>query len=415
MINFDKFQLSNGLRVIVHRDTSTPITALNIIYDVGARDEDPERTGFAHLFEHLMFGGSINIPKYDEPLEKVGGENNAFTSNDVTNYYLTIPTQNLETGFWLESDRMYQLAFSEKSLEVQRNVVTEEFRQTHLNQPYGDVWMLLRPLAYEKHPYRWPTIGKEISHISGATMEDVRAFYAKHYNPENAVMVVSGNVETSHIQRLAEKWFAPIENAGSYRRNLPQEPKQTTDRRLEVERDVPANAIYKTWHMCSRTDAEYHTTDLISDILGNGNSSRFYQKLVKDEKLFTELDAYIMGSFDKGMFVVSGKPARGVTLEKAEEAINQEIREITTTPPAADELQKVKNKIESTMVFSRMNVLDKAINLAYAELLGNADLVNHEAAKYQAVTQDHFLETAQQIFRPGNCSTLIYKSKNKKS
>lgn len=414
MIHFEKFQLSNGLRVIVHQDTSTPITALNIIYDVGARDEDPEKTGFAHLFEHLMFGGSVNIPKYDEPLEKVGGENNAFTSNDVTNYYLTVPKHNLETGFWLESDRMHQLAFSEKSLEVQRNVVSEEFRQTHLNQPYGDVWMLLRPLAYTKHPYQWATIGKEISHITGATMQDVRAFYDKHYNPKNAVMVVSGDVDVEEIRRLSEKWFAPIENTGSYNRNLPAEPTQNTDRRLEVERNVPANAIYKTWHMCSRTDPEYHATDLVSDVLGNGNSSRFYQKLVKDQRLFTELDAYIMGSFDKGLFVVSGKPTPGVSIEKAEAAINTQIAKISETPPNPNELQKVKNKIESTLVFSRMNVLDKAINLAYAELLGDADLVNREAEKYQAVTASGFIETAQQVFRPGNCSTLIYKSKNQK-
>ncbi len=412
MIQFDRFTLSNGLRVIVHRDKSTPIVAVNILYDVGARDEHPGKTGFAHLFEHLMFGGSVNIPKYDEPLEKVGGENNAFTSNDVTNYYLTVPRQNLETAFWLESDRMFQLAFSEKSLDVQRNVVSEEFRQTHLNQPYGDVWMLLRPVAYQKHPYQWSTIGKEISHITGANMEDVRAFYNKHYNPNNAVLVVSGNVETEVVRRLSEKWFAPIENTGEYARNLPREPRQQEARRLEAERDVPADAIYKAWHMCSRNDPEYHTTDLISDVLGNGNSSRFYQKLLKEEKLFTELDAYIMGSFDPGLFVVSGKPAKDVSIGQAEEAIEKQIDEISKNPPAKDELQKVKNKIESTLVFSRMNVLDKAMNLAFAEVLGDADLVNREAEKYQAVTTDKFVETARELFRPQNCSTLIYKSKN---
>ncbi len=412
MINFEKFTLPNGLRVIVHHDKSTPIVAMNILYDVGARDENPDQTGFAHLFEHLMFGGSVNIPKYDEPLEKVGGENNAFTSNDVTNYYLTLPKQNLETGFWLESDRMYRLAFSEKSLEVQRNVVSEEFRQTHLNQPYGDVWMLMRPMVYKVHPYQWPTIGKEISHITDAKMEDVRAFYDKYYNPNNAVMVISGDVETEEIHRLSEKWFAPIENTGKNLRNLPVEPIQTEERRMEVERDVPADAIYKVWQMCARTDAEYHTTDLISDILGNGNSSRFYQTLVKDEKLFSELDAFIMGSFDKGMFVVSGKPAKGVSLEQAEAAINKQIAQLTEKPLGDNELQKVKNKIESTLVFSRMNVLDKAINLAYAETLGDANLVNLEAEKYRSVSPEMFLNTAQQTFRPANCSTLYYKSKN---
>jgi predicted Zn-dependent peptidase len=306
---------------------------------------------------------------------------------------------------------MYQLAFSEKSLEVQRNVVTEEFRQTHLNQPYGDVWLLLRPLAYQKHPYQWPTIGKEISHITNATMDEVKSFYNKFYNPNNAVLVVSGNVETDEIKRLSEKWFAPIENNGSNLRNLPAEPRQTEAHHMEVERNVPADAIYKTWHMCARTDAAYHATDLISDMLGNGNSSRFYQKLVKEQKLFNELDAYIMGSFDKGLFVISGKPAKGVSLEQANEAITTQLSELCTHSVAENELQKVKNKVESTLVFSRMNVLDKAINLAYAETLGDANLVNMETEKYGAVNPGMILKTAQEIFRPDNCSTLFYKSK----
>ncbi|MDD3131880.1 MAG: pitrilysin family protein [Bacteroidales bacterium] len=410
MIPFEKFTLENGLRVIVHRDTSTPIVAMNILYDVGARDEDPERTGFAHLFEHLMFGGSINIPKYDEPLEAVGGQNNAFTSNDVTNYYLTLPRQNLETAFWLESDRMFGLAFSEKSLEVQRNVVSEEFRQTHLNQPYGDVWLLLRPVAYQVHPYRWPTIGKEISHIAQAKMEDVRAFYDKFYNPDNAVMVVAGNVTTDELRQLSEKWFAPIANKGRYVRNLPQEPQQHEARRIEVERQVPADAIYKVWHMGSRLDPGFHTTDLISDVLSKGESSRFYQHLIKEKKLFSELDAFIMGSFDKGLFVVAGHPAKGVSLQTAEAAIDEQMHALVQQLPPAAELQKVKNKIEATLVFSRMNVLDKAMNLAFAELLGDANLINLETEKYQAVTPEMFRETASTIFRDTNSTTLFYKS-----
>jgi predicted Zn-dependent peptidase len=410
MIPYEKFILENGLRVIVHRDTSTPIVAMNILYDVGARDEDPERTGFAHLFEHLMFGGSVNIPKYDEPLEAVGGQNNAFTSNDVTNYYLTLPKQNLETAFWLESDRMFDLAFSEKSLEVQRNVVSEEFRQTHLNQPYGDVWLLLRPVAYQAHPYRWPTIGKEIGHITNAKMEEVRSFYDKFYNPENAVLVVAGNVTTDEVKHLSEKWFAPIANKGRHVRNLPQEPPQLEARRIEVERQVPADAIYKVWHMGSRLDASYHTTDLISDVLNKGDSSRFYQHLIKDKKLFSELDAFIMGSFDKGLFVVAGHPAKGVSLQTAEAAIDEQMHTLTQQPPLAAELQKVKNKMEATLVFSRMNVLDKAMNLAFGEVLGDADLINLEAEKYQAVTTEIFRETASTIFRDENSTTLFYKS-----
>ncbi|NCA85148.1 MAG: insulinase family protein [Clostridia bacterium] len=415
MIPYEKFILENGLRVIVHRDTSTPIVAMNILYDVGARDEDPDRTGFAHLFEHLMFGGSINIAKYDEPLEAVGGQNNAFTSNDVTNYYLTLPRQNLETAFWLESDRMFGLAFSEKSLEVQRNVVSEEFRQTHLNQPYGDVWLLLRPVAYQVHPYRWPTIGKEISHIANAKMEDVRAFYDKYYNPDNAVMVVAGNVTTDEVRKLSEKWFAPIPNKGRHVRALPQEPPQREAHRLVVERQVPADAIYKVWHMGSRLDAAYHTTDLISDVLSKGDSSRFYQHLIKDKKLFSELDAFIMGSFDKGLFVVAGHPAKGVSLQTAEAAIDEQMHALTLQPPPAAELQKVKNKMEATLVFSRMNVLDKAMNLAFAELLGDANLINLEAEKYQAVTTEMLRETANSIFRHENSTTLFYKSTEPKN
>jgi predicted Zn-dependent peptidase len=410
MIPYEKFTLENGLRVIVHRDTSTPIVAMNILYDVGARDENPERTGFAHLFEHLMFGGSVNIPKYDEPLEAVGGQNNAFTSNDVTNYYLTLPKQNLETAFWLESDRMFGLAFSEKSLEVQRNVVSEEFRQTHLNQPYGDVWLLLRPVAYQVHPYRWPTIGKEISHITNAKMEDVRAFYDKFYNPDNAVMVVAGNVTTDEVRQLSEKWFSPIANKGKHVRNLPQEPPQLEARRIEVKRQVPSDAIYKVWHMGSRLDASYHTTDLISDVLSKGDSSRFYQHLIKDKKLFSELDAFIMGSFDNGLFVVSGNPAKGVSLQSAEAAIDEQMHALVQQPPSAAELQKVKNRMEATLVFSRINVLDKAMNLAFAELLGDANLINLEAEKYQAVTTEMFRETASTIFRNENSTTLYYKS-----
>lgn len=415
MIHFDKFLLGNGLRVIVHQDRSTPIVAMNVLYNVGARDEDPQKTGFAHLFEHLMFGGSVNIPKYDEPLEAVGGENNAFTNNDVTNYYLTFPCENLETAFWLESDRMYRLAFSEKSLEVQRNVVTEEFRQTHLNQPYGDVWLLLRPLAYQVHPYRWSTIGKEISHVQNAKMADVKSFYNKFYNPNNAVLVIAGNVETEEIKALAEKWFGTIENTGENLRNLPKEPLQKNPRRSEVERNVPSDAIYKAWHMCDRLHPDYHATDLLSDILGHGNSSRFYQHLIKDSRMFSELDAYITGSFDRGLFVVSGKPSPGISLEEAEEAINKEIARLRDKKIDEDELQKVKNKVESNLVFSRMNVLDKAMNLAFAELLGDADMANREIEKYQAVTSGRLQAVSRNILIPENSSTLYYRSKTNQS
>ncbi len=415
MIKFEKFQLQNGLRVIVHQDKSTPLACINILYDVGSRDENPEQTGFAHLFEHLMFGGSVNIPNYDEPLQRVGGENNAFTTSDITNYHLTLPAENLETGFWLESDRMLHLSFSEKSLKVQRSVVIEEFKQRYLNQPYGDVWLLLRPLAYKIHPYKWDTIGEEVSHIENATMEDVKNFFKKFYCPNNAIMVVAGNVELEEVKLLSEKWFGPIPKGPSYSRNLPQEPAQTEARSLTVERDVPIDAIYKAYHMCARNDNEYYTVDLISDILSRGNSSRMHNALIKDKKLFSDIHAYVMGDFDKGLFVVSGKLSKGVTMEQADKAINEELQKIKSEWVTVDELQKVKNKMEAAHVFGEMEVLNKATNLAVSELLGNADMINKEVEKYLAVTFEQIKEQASIIFKPENCSTLYYNAKSPKS
>ena len=412
MIAFQRFTLPNGLKVIHHEDKSTPLVCVNILYDTGARDEDPDRTGFAHLFEHLMFGGSVNIPNYDEPLQRVGGENNAFTSNDITNYYLTVPSVNIETAFWLESDRMLSLAFSEKSLEVQRNVVIEEFKQRYLNQPYGDIWLLLRPMVYKVHPYLWDTIGKEISHIAEAKMQDVRAFFKKFYCPNNAIMVVSGNISLDEVKRFSEKWFGPIPKGPDNKRNLPAEPAQTEARSLTVERDVPVNAIYKVYHQCSRMDKEYYTVDLLSDILSDGSSSRLYNELVKNKKMFSELTAYTDDSFDKGMFVISGKPARGVAIQDAEKAIETEIEKLKNTLVDERELKKVQHKIESTLEFSEMNIMNKALNLAVSELFGDADLANHEAEKYLSVTPAQIKEQASRIFREENCSTLYYLSKN---
>jgi predicted Zn-dependent peptidase len=411
-LQFKKFTLDNGLRVIYHEDKSTPLVCMNILYDVGARDEDPNRTGFAHLFEHLMFGGSINIPSYDEPLQRVGGENNAFTSNDITNYYLTLPTANLETAFWLESDRMLSLAFSEKSFEVQRNVVIEEFKQRYLNQPYGDIWLLMRPLVYKVHPYLWDTIGKDISHISEAKMEDVKAFFKKFYCPNNAIMVLAGNTSLEEVKRLAQKWFAPIPKGPDNKRNLPAEPEQKEFRSLTVEREVPFNAIYQTYRMCSRRDKEFYAVDLLSDILSDGNSSRLYNELVKNKKMFSELSAYADDSMDKGMFVISGKVLDGISLEAAEKAIAEEMDKLKTEKVREKELQKVQNKIEATLEFSEMNIMNKALNFAIAELLGDANLVNKEAEKYLAVTTEQVKEQANKIFRKENCSTLYYLAKN---
>lgn len=408
MVLFDRFTLDNGLKVLVHEDPTTPMAVVNILYDVGARDEDPDKTGFAHLFEHLMFGGSINIPTYDEPLQRVGGENNAFTSNDITNYYITLPAVNLETAFWLESDRLLSLAFSEKSLEVQRNVVCEEFKQRYLNQPYGDVWLKLRPMAYKKHPYQWATIGKVLEHIENATIEDVKDFFKKHYNPSNAILVVGGAVKTEDVKLLAEKWFGDIPGLGKPTRNLEAEPEQTEERKLTVHADVPLNAIYKAFHMPSRTDENYFTVDLISDILSRGNSSRLFRKLLKEQKLFSEINAYLTGSLDTGLFVVEGKPLPGVSMEIAEESIWHELELLKAELVTEEELTKVKNKIESTMVFSEMSLLDKAMNLAFFELLGDAERLNSETQKYLDVTAYQIQQQARHIFRKENSSTLYY-------
>ncbi|MGF7040732.1 M16 family metallopeptidase [Mucilaginibacter lappiensis] len=408
MVKFNKFTLDNGLRVIVHEDNTTPMAVLNILYDVGARDEDPEQTGFAHLFEHLMFGGSVNIPSYDEPLQRVGGENNAFTSNDITNYYITLPSANIETAFWLESDRMLNLAFSEKSLEVQRNVVIEEFKQRYLNQPYGDVWLKLRPLVYKQHSYRWATIGKTIKHIEDARIEDVKAFFKKHYNPQNAIMVVGGDVKLEQVKQLAEKWFAPIPAGEKYNRNLPQEPEQHEERRETVTAKVPLNDVYIAFQMGARLDDDYYVVELLSDVLSRGNSSRLYRSLVQDKQIFSEVHAYITSSLDKGMFVLEGKPLENISIEQAEAALWEELEKVKNEEIPADELTKVQNKTESTMVFSEMSLLDKAMNLASFELLGNADLLNHETAKYLEVTTRQIKAVANKIFRKDNSSTLVY-------
>ncbi len=411
MIQFEKFILNNGLKVIVHKDESTPMACVNIIYDIGARDEDESKTGFAHLFEHLMFGGSVNIPNYDEPLQLVGGENNAFTTNDITNYYCTVPVENIETAFWLESDRMLSLGFTDKSLEVQRNVVIEEFKQRYLNQPYGDVWLLLRPLAFKKHPYKWATIGKEISHIENAVMDDVKGFFKKHYHPANAIMVVAGNVNTEEVKKLSEKWFGPIPAQPKLKRDLPVEPKQTEFRELTVHSDVPANAIYMTYHMCSRLDKDYYATDILSDILSRGNSSRLYISLVKEKQLFSEINAYVSGDFDPGLFVVSGKLNDDVDIKIAEKAIEEELAKLKNTAVTDDELQKCKNKVESSITFSETDVLTKATNLAISELLGDADEINKEITKYNAVTKEQLTKVANELFQRNNCSTLYYLKK----
>lgn len=410
MIHYDHFTLDNGLEVYVHEDHTTALAAVNILYNVGSRDEEESRTGFAHLFEHLMFGGSKNIPAYDEPLQKVGGENNAFTSPDITNYYITLPAVNLETAFWLESDRMMSLSFDPKVLEIQQKVVIEEFNQRYLNQPYGDVWLKLRPLAYQVHPYRWATIGKEISHIENATLEDVRHFFYKYYLPNNAILVVAGDVTVPQVKALTEKWFGSIAAGEKYVRNLPQEPIQTAARFMETEAKVPLNALYKAYHIPGRFAEDYYTVDLMSDVLGRGKSARMYQKLLKERKLFTNINAYNTSSVDPGLFVVQGNLNAGVTFEEADAAVEELLQELVEIKLPEMELTKVKNQAESTLAFSEVELLNRAMNLAYAASAGNPDLVNFEAEKIQAVTVEDVQNMAKRVLRKENSSTLYYRA-----
>lgn len=404
--------LDNGLKVLVHIDQSTPMAVVNVLYDVGARDEDAQQTGFAHLFEHLMFGGSVNIPDYDDPLQVAGGENNAYTTNDLTNYYCQLPSENLETAFWLESDRMLSLAFSKKSLDVQRKVVCEEFKEHYINKPYGDVWHIMRELAFKQHPYRWMTIGKELSHVENAQLEDVKRFFFKHYRPSNAILVVAGNVSVEQVQALSEKWFGDIPSGEKYNRSLPVEPQQNEERRMTVHRKVPADAIYKTWHMCSRLDDDYYATDLLTDILGGGASSRLYQSLVKEQQLFTGINCYHFGSLDAGLLAIDGQLVKGVDIKKAEDAIEAELDKIRQELVDVRELQKVQNKTESVMAFEDMSVMNRAGSLAFYELLGDGELMNTEFKKYQEVTVHDLKRIANQVMQPSNSNTLWYLAEN---
>lgn len=413
MVHFDKFILENGLKVIVNQDKTTPIVTINLLYNVGAKHEDPHRTGFAHLFEHLMFEGSKHIPAYDTPLQMVGGDNNAFTNNDITNYYLTLPKENMETGFWLESDRMLELSLTKEKIKIQKNVVIEEFNQRYLNQPYGDAFLMLRPMAYKKHPYRWPTIGKEPSHIQQASFEEVQRFFYKHYAPNNAIITVAGNVTTDEIKELTEKWFAEIPRRELAHKNIPKEPRQDQPRKKEVFRDVPQDTIYKAYHMCERNHEDFYATDLISDLLANGNSSRLHQKLVKEKNVFNTIDAYITGDIDEGLLMVSGSIADNMTMRNAEEELQNELNKLKTHLPAEKELEKVKNKVESVKIYTRTSSLHKAINLSFYELIEDAQKINTEIEEYRNVTPEKIKEVSQKVLDENNCSTLYYHSKNK--
>ena len=412
MIQFDRFTLDNGLKVLVHQDTSTPMAVVNVLYNVGSKDENPHKTGFAHLFEHLMFGGSVNIPDYDEPLQRAGGENNAYTTNDLTNYYCQLPAENIETAFWLESDRMLSLAFSEKSLEVQRKVVCEEFKEHYINKPYGDAWHKMRKLAYTQHPYQWMTIGASLEQVEQATMQEVKDFFFQFYRPNNAILVVTGNVTTEQVKVLAEKWFGPIEAGKPYHRNLPVEPRQEKNKSLDVRADVPMDMLMMTWHMGGRFDASYHATDLITEVLGGGASARLYEELIKKKQIFSSIDCYHFGTIDPGLLVIEGKLVKGISMSVAEKAVLDEVAKLTHELLDKKEVQKVINKTESIICFEDMSIMNRAHSLAFYELLGDAQLMNTELEKYQAVTPAIIQATAQAIFTEQNRNTLYYYSKS---
>lgn len=406
MIEFEKFKLENGLTVVFHEDKTTPLAIVNVLYNVGARDESPDRTGFAHLFEHLMFGGSANIENYDAPLQLAGGECNAFTNNDITNYYDTVPAQNLETALWLESDRMLQLAFTPKSLEVQRNVVVEEFKQRYLNQPYGDVWLEFRPLIYKHHPYQWPTIGKKIEHIEEAQLDEVKDFFYRHYGPQNAVLVIGGNLDLNDVKLLVDKWFGDIPKREENKRNITPEPAQNELRRKRIERDVPSNAIYMAYRMGGRWTDEHYLGDLTTDILGAGSSSRLYQNLVVKNRLFTSISAYVSGGWEDGLLVISGHLSDNVSLEDAEGAIINEIEDLVKEPISDRELTKIKNKFKTAKVFSEQSLMNRVLNIAMFELAGKINELNDELHRYDGVTAEELRQFAERTFVSTNCSVL---------
>jgi zinc protease len=410
MIEYKRFRLDNGLTVLHHFDAATPMVAVNTLYDVGARDEVAGKTGFAHLFEHLMFGGSVNIPDFDAPLQFAGGESNAFTSNDITNYYDILPANNIETALWLESDRMLSLAFTPKSLEVQRNVVIEEFKQRYLNQPYGDVWLQLRPLAYQVHPYSWATIGQDIRQIEEAEMEDVKAFFKKYYHPANAILCIAGNISLEETQRLVEKWYGEIPKSVKPLRALPKEPQQNQFRELTIERNVPSDSFYYAFKMPERKSYEYYVTDILSDALGREKSSRLYNRLKKELRLVTSVNAYITGSIDEGLLIIEGKMRDGASMDELDKALWKVLEEIRSTPFSESETRKLLNKIRTAKEFQEQGLLNRAMNLCYYELLGDANGVNEENQLYQSITAEQLREQANAVLRRENCSLLRVKA-----
>ncbi len=410
MINLEYYELRNGLRVILHHDHTTPLVVVNTLYDVGARDEKESQTGFAHLFEHLMFGGSIHIEDFDTPLQLAGGECNAFTNNDITNYYSTVPANNIETALWLESDRMLSLAFTQKSLDVQKNVVIEEFKQRYLNQPYGDVWHQFRPLIFKTHPYKWPTIGIELSHIENAKLDDVKRFFRKHYNPQNAILVIGGSFDKKTIKNQIEKWYGNIPSGNKYVRKIAAEPIQKEERRLQIERKVPSDAIYIAFRIGNRASSDHYHGDLVSDLLSGSKSSRLYERLVKKQKLFSQINAYISSGFEHGLFIIAGFLQNNVDFKIAEEAIWTELNLIKTNNLKNKELQKVKNKFKTAREFQNQSILNRVMNISQFAVLNRLDELNNEIEIYEKIERDHINQFCIKYFTKMNANYLFVKA-----
>ena len=411
MISYEKMVLQNGLTVLMHEDKNTPIASISVLYKVGSRDEHPEKTGFAHLFEHLMFGGSVNIPDYDGVMQRAGGENNAYTNHDYTHFFTTLPAVNIETALWLESDRMLELMLQKEVLDVQKKVVVEEFYETCLNLPYGDVWHELSALNYEKHPYKWPTIGVHPSHIEKANLTDVKKFYNKYYHPGNAILVIAGPISIKRMKELAMKWFNDIPSGKTIKKNYSSEPPKKEARHKQSEAEVPVDAIYMTFPCPARADKAFYAVDLLSDIFSNGPSSRLIHRLTRENKYFNQIDCYVTGDFDPGLIVFEGRPTEKISLKDAEEIISKEINDLKNQLIESAELQKWKNKAESTLVLSEMGIQSKSMNLGFFEALGNADLMNAESDIYQSLTAEEIQQAAQVWLKDDQKSVLTYKGK----
>lgn len=417
MITYKKYILDNGLTVLTHEAWDTPLATVNVLYNVGARDEEPSRTGFAHLFEHLMFGGTERVPDFDAVVSSLGGDNNAFTSNDYTNYYITVPVDGLPSALMLEADRMAHLALNAKALSVQQRVVTEEYNQRYMNQPYGDMWLLMRPLCYKVHPYRWATIGADIRHVSEATLDDVQAFHSRFYRPANAILAVAAPMAGERmIEMVAEAWGCrewSVESGDrcfAQERKYPAEPEQKAARRMEVEREVPATALYLAWPMCSHFGQDFRACDLISDVLGNGPSSRVYRHIVRPGGLVADTDVYISGETDAGLLVMSAKLLPGVDVDRVAEALRKEARELAEHGVEEHELEKVQNKYESTFVYSQYKASDRALSLCHYTWLGRTDLANSEPEAYRRVTPGDVQRAAREVFRDEHENMLIIKN-----